>query len=374
MRNKIQADDGCHSPIYRPWNYRKSRETASNPQFTWNYLAKFMETLCTFIPPSIDSTQTTKETYFVHIIHEYQLQRAGCCFMAPPASVRDPMLNRLIGSKTMIWAMYLGAKLFQALDGDPHGTNIRGGVGWIDKFEKKFILDSNPSSSLNDAADWLFAQLELVYLSFVMTNSISGYGLLRKALPGFLHLVAVDPNLTMEHSDGSLVVSFPRAFGAPQHELKRFIFYDTTAGLVLGVPPLVEYGYDGECDPTSHGFEWVHGVPIPFVETISQVNSWRSGSRVAPLDDWRNLERRVLAWQPQLVISEEDDSAARNVERLAVQEAWRHVTLIYIYMGICGVSSHDSRVQASIRQIIQLGDTIVNSSIGLHMFTHYVVV
>ncbi|KEP53351.1 putative fungal zn(2)-cys(6) binuclear cluster domain protein [Rhizoctonia solani 123E] len=346
-------------------------ERTTDSQPNWDYFARVIEALCTFIPPSVDST---KETYFVHIIHEYQLQRTSCCFMAPPTSVRDPLINRLVGSKATMWAIYLGVKLFQVLDQDSCGTNIRGHIGWIDKFEQKFDISFNNSSSSNDAADWLFAQLELVYLSFVMVDSLSGYDLLRKALPKFLRLVTVDPKLSVEHTSGNLVVSFPRAFGSLQHELKRFIFYDTNAALVLGVPPLVEYGYDGKCDPISHGFEWVHGVPIPLVETISQVNSWRAGSRDAPLDDWRNLERRVLAWEPQPVIVEGEDSATGSVARLAVQEGWRHVALIYIYMGMCGVSSHDSRVQTSISQIVQLGETVANLSISLHMFTHYVVV
>ncbi|KAL5639752.1 hypothetical protein ACGC1H_006359 [Rhizoctonia solani] len=344
------------------------RTTDSKP--TWDYFAKVVEALCTFIPPSVE---VTKETYFVHIVHEYQLQRVSCCFMAPPTSVRDPLINRLVGSKATMWAIYLGVKLFQVLDQDSCGTNTRGYIGWIDRFEQKCNINFNNSPSPNDAADWLFAQLELVYLSFVMVDSLSGYDLLRKALPKFLRLVAIDPKLNVEHPNGNLVVSFPRDFGALQHELKRFIFYDTTAALVLGVPPLVEYGYDGKCDRISHGFEWVHGVPIPLLETIAQVNSWRAGSRVAPLNDWRNLERRVLAWEPQPVIVEGDDSATGGVARLAVQEGWRHVALIYIYMGTCGVSSHDSRVQTSIRQIIQLGETVANLSISLHMFTHYVV-
>ncbi|KDN39785.1 hypothetical protein RSAG8_08577, partial [Rhizoctonia solani AG-8 WAC10335] len=261
-------------PAHSSRSARRCLNTTSDAQPAWDYLAKVVEALCTFIPPAVDSTQAIKETYFVHIIHEYQLQRVSCCFMAPPTPIRNPLINRLVGSKATIWAIYLGVKLFQALDQDPRGTEVREYIGWIDKFEQKFIIDSNNNSSLNDAADWLFAQLELVYLSFVMVDGLSGYDLLRKALPRFLRLVGVDPTLTVEHPNGNLVVSFPRAFGALQHELKRFIFYDTTAALVLGVPPLVEYGYDSECDPTSHGFEWVHGVPIPFVETISQVNSW----------------------------------------------------------------------------------------------------
>ncbi|CAE7211700.1 unnamed protein product [Rhizoctonia solani] len=328
----IQLTNYRRSLARRSRSAGKPSKAATGVQPTWDYFAKVIEALCTFIPPSVDSTQAMKETYFGHIIHEYQLQRVSCCFMTPPASIRDPLINRLVGSKATMWAMYLGVKIFHALDRDPHGTKIRGCLGWIDKFEQKFVIDSNSSSSPSDAADWLFAQLELVYLSFIMIDSLSGYDLLRKALPKFLRLVAVDPNLTLEHPNGSLVVSFPQAFGGPQHELKRFIFYDTTTALVLGVPPLAEYGYDSECDPVSHGFEWVHGVPIPLVEIISQVNSWRAGSRVTPLDDWQNLESRAMAWQPQPIITKGEDSATGSVARLAVQEAWRHVALIYIYM------------------------------------------
>ncbi|KAH7336783.1 hypothetical protein B0J17DRAFT_443671 [Rhizoctonia solani] len=164
----------------------------------------------------------------------------------------------------------------------------------------------------------------------------------------------------MEHPDGNLVVSFPRTLGAPRHELERFVLYDTTTAFVLGVPPLVEYGYDGGCNCVSHGFEWIHGIPFALVEIISQINSWRAGSRVAPLDDWRVLERRITTWQPPSVMLDSKDSATGSVARLAVQESWRHVVLVYLYM-------------ASIRQIVRLGDIVADLPIGAHMFTHCVI-
>ncbi|CAE6536963.1 unnamed protein product [Rhizoctonia solani] len=358
------------SSTHRSSGAVKSIDTTFDTQTTMKYMTQFLESLCESIPPSVVSAQTIGEARFVHIINEYQLQRISYWFMAPPAPVRDPMINRLQGSKT-VWTLYLSTKLFQALRQDPCSVTTRGYIGWIDKFEQELRPDSNNKLSLNDAADHLLAQLELVYLSFVAVDTNSGYNLFQKTLPEFLRLVAVDPKLTVEHPNGSLVVSFPRTLGAHQHELKRFLVYDAATAFVLGVPPLVEYGYDGECDPTSHGFQWVHGVPIALVETISQVNSWRAGSRVAPLNDWRNLESRVLAWNPQPVVA--GDEPTGNVARLAVEEGWRHVALIYIYMGMCGTSSHDPRVQASIRQIVRLGESIADLPIGLHMFIHYVV-
>ncbi|QRW25915.1 Fungal specific transcription factor domain [Rhizoctonia solani] len=227
------------------------------------------------------------------------------------------------------------------------------------------------NSSLSDLADRLMAQLELTYLGFIAAGSTLGYQLLQKALPGFLRLVAADPNLVAEQPDGGLLVSFPRAFGTSLQEIKRFIIYDMATGFLLGVPPLLEYDYYGKCDPVSHGSEWIHGVPVPLVEIISQINSWRAGFKV-PLDDWQILESRVMVWEVQPLPIEDGDSRM-NVARLAIQEGWRHVVLIYIYMGICGVSSHDSRVQASIAQIIQLEGIVAGLPISIHMLMHYVV-
>ncbi|KDN33127.1 hypothetical protein RSAG8_13784, partial [Rhizoctonia solani AG-8 WAC10335] len=189
----------------------------------------------------------------------------------------------------------------------------------------------------------------------------------------FFQIVADDSNLFMEHPNGNLLVSFPRALSAPRYELRRFIIYDTVAAFVLGVSPLVQYGYDGECDSRSHGLEWIHGIPVALLDAISQVNSWRAGPRV-PLDDWEVLERRVLAWQPSSAARTEDSAAeGASAARVAVQEGWRHAVLIYIYMGICGVSSHDLRVQASVHRIVRIGQIVANLPIGVHMLTHCVV-
>ncbi|CAE6420617.1 unnamed protein product [Rhizoctonia solani] len=328
-----------------------------------------IQALCTSFPASVDATQIMREAHFAQIIHEYHLQRAKHWFALPPSWVRECLLE---GPKPIIWAMYLGAKLFQALNEDNRGAMVLSLV-WIDKLEGNFG-NSCGKSSLSGAMDWLLTQLELVFLKFTTIGCRSGYLVLRKTLPVFLSLVAVDPNLHVEYSSANLVISFPRALGAHRVELKWFVMYDTIASLLLGVLPLVEYGYDGQCDPASHEIEWIHGIPVPLIEIISQVNSWRAGSRVAPLDDWRNLERCVLAWQPQLAVAKDEEFSAQIAARLAIQEGWRHVALIYIYMGMCGVSSHDTRVQEAIKQIIRLGEAVDNLPIGVHIFVHCVIV
>ncbi|CAE6459090.1 unnamed protein product [Rhizoctonia solani] len=193
------------------------------------------------------------------------------------------------------------------------------------------------------------------------------------ALPKFLQLAAAESSLLVEQTNGNSAISFPRTLGSPRHELARFALHDTTVSFLLGVTPLVEYAYEGTCDSEHRGFEWIHGVPIALFQIIAQVSSWRAGSRVH-LDDWQTLEQRVLEWEsPYAMLDKPFSPDSTNVERATVQEGWRHVLLIYIYMGICGVSSYDSRVQASADRIFRLTKTLSSSRISIHMLPHCVV-
>ncbi|CAE6432353.1 unnamed protein product [Rhizoctonia solani] len=348
--NKLTAT--WHSPIHKSSKAGALLNISSRIKPTNNYcLARILEILRECIPPVVNATRSIKEGHLARILYEYRAQRCSLWFMNPPAAILSLL----------------------ALSHNPCSAAVHEYVGWIDKLEHKFTTDYRSNPPLDDTADCLLAQLELVYLKFTTVDGVSGYALLQKALPRFLRLVAADTSLFMEHPNGNLVVSFSRTLGAPRYELERFVLYDTTAAFILGVPPLVEYGYDSGCNCVSHGFEWIHGIPFTLVEIISQINSWRAGSRVAPLDDWQALERRIMTWQPPPVMLDSKDSATGSVARLAVQESWRHVVLVYLYMGMCEVSSHDPRVQASIRQIVRLGDIVANLPIGTHMFTHCVI-
>ncbi|KAJ1305586.1 hypothetical protein OPQ81_000583 [Rhizoctonia solani] len=327
------------------------------------------------VPPSVDPRQMMKEGYFVHVINEYHSHRASYWFMTPSSAVRHSMVAQLLGSKRTTWVLYLGARLFQTLRQSPgaYGPPVQEYIGWIDKLDRKLTGDSCANLPQGDIVDRLKVQLELAFFKFAVVDNMSGYTLLQKAVPRFLQLAAVGPNLYIEYPNGNLVVSFPRALSAPRYELRRFIVYDTVASLLLGVPPLVEYGYDGECDSSSYGFEWVHGIPARIIEVISQINSRRASSQ-SRLVSWQALEARVLAWQTPFAAPDDGFTTENtDTERLAVQESWRYLALIYIYMGVCKVSSHDSRVQASVRRIFELGEMVANLPIGVHMFPHCVI-
>jgi hypothetical protein len=167
-------------------------------------------------------------------------------------------------------------------------------------------------------------------------DSTAAYALLRAALPKFLLLVGADPRLSIEQPNGSLSISFPRTISSCRHELVRFVAYDVILPFLLGLPPLAEYEHEGvyECSCDGTEVKDINGIPVTLLEIILQVNSWRAGARVYR-HDWQALEQRVLSWELPYNWSEASSAATSTSVRGAtvrVQEGWRHVLLIYIYM------------------------------------------
>ncbi|CCO31133.1 hypothetical protein BN14_05167 [Rhizoctonia solani AG-1 IB] len=326
-------------------------------------MAQFIESLCSSIPPSVLSAQTLSEARFAYTINEYQLHRVDCFFMTPSPRDSGLMKNRLKDSQVVVWTVSLGLKLFEASNRNLDGVGAEGptNTNVINQLEQKILSTLNGNPSLKGMADHLMAQLELAFIGFVTSGCALGYHLLRRARPGFLRLAATDPGLMVERSNGHLFVSFPRILNIVHQELSYFILYDIATTFALGLPPLLDYDYacNGECNPSFHSFQFVHGAPALFVEILSQVNSWRAGATIT-LDDWQVLESRALAWRAQSLEAQGGDSKG-NAARLTVQESWRHITLIYIYME-------------ATTQILRLGESILGEAVSMHMLAHYVVV
>ncbi|KAF8685580.1 hypothetical protein RHS04_00774 [Rhizoctonia solani] len=300
----------------------------------------FIESISQPLYPSIDAMQIGREDRLSRVANEYIFQRLGLWFVPPAPTACDVFAESLRGATRTVQVLYFGAWVLRKLG---HNLGIRsfaskGCVSWINGFEQKITASSRSNALPNEIGDCVAAHIE---------------------------------------PDGNLVISLPRMLYALRPELVRFSYYDTISSFLLGVPPLVEYGYNTEhnADPKheNFGYEWVHGIPAVLLQVIAQVNSWRAGSRV-PLDHWQALEQRVLSWTSRYAMLN-DSAIAESATclRAAVQEGWKHVVLIYIYMGICGVSSHDSRVQASVDRIFELGEAVGSSQLGVHMFSHYVV-
>ncbi|CAE6513543.1 unnamed protein product [Rhizoctonia solani] len=110
--------------------------------------------------------------------------------------------------------------------------------------------------------------------------------------------------------------------------------YDTT--YTLGV---YESIFDIENGP---GTRWVYGVPDRLLIIFARMNALLEefGSGVDP-NVIKELEKEIKEVKAVVLASADTGLAfARSV----VQECWRQIAFIYLYMGLCGADSHDARV------------------------------
>ncbi|KAG9084414.1 hypothetical protein FRC07_013647, partial [Ceratobasidium sp. 392] len=284
-------------------------------------------------------------------------------------ALQSRLVAQISNSRMIHWSMYLGAVIFEMLLKDGNQASVDRFVPWIDRLNRICVV-SDHDNTLDDLVNRLFSGLELVYLNYMMSNVNAGYSLVRRLAPTFMRLAFADPTL-WPRDPTSNGISLAHTLNSPQLELGRYVFTEAVSGLMFGVPPLVEYDTSHPPIRTqeAHLLERVHGCALGFVMAIVKINVWRAQSIDAIVGSeppWREIEAGVLDWRPRHDPQPDGDSRKR-IAKLTVQEAWRQAVLIYLYMGMCRATSHDSRVQSSTQQIGQLIPAAeFSSSIGIH--------
>ncbi|KAG9082619.1 hypothetical protein FS749_006708 [Ceratobasidium sp. UAMH 11750] len=107
-----------------------------------------------------------------------------------------------------------------------------------------------------------------------------------------------------------------------------------------------------ELDQKSPGLQWMHGIPDQFLIMLARMNMLRED--FAPnVDPWiaHELETQIINFEP---ILDRSISSYLAIARLTVQESWRQAMLIYLYMGLCGANTHDSRVEKAVKEFISI--------------------
>ncbi|KAG8701912.1 hypothetical protein FRC08_003820 [Ceratobasidium sp. 394] len=295
-------------------------------------------------------------------------------FFAPTRSstklIQSRLVAQIVNSRITHWSMYLGARILQLLLRDGHQASVGQFIPWLERFDRLCVISDN-DRTLDDLVDRLTSGLEVSYLKFITLNINSAYSLLRRLAPTFMQIAFADPTL-WPRQPTSNGISLAHTLASPQLELGRYVFMEAVSSLMFGTPPLVEYDTSHPLIQTQEALvlEWVHGCATEFVMAIVKINIWRArdSNYVSGSDSgWRDIEESVWAWCPKGGHEPNGDSQ-KLVAKLAVQEAWRHAVLIYLYMGMCGVTSHDPRVESSTRQIDQLLSVVEHSiGTGVHL-------
>ncbi|KAG8729074.1 hypothetical protein FRC11_009544, partial [Ceratobasidium sp. 423] len=303
-------------------------------------------------PFDLDNMKNLIVTQYTRLAHRIS-------FRPLPYSVELGLTNYLIrGSHLICKTLYLGARISQALLDD---TNWQGYIGWIDTFHNRILGTHSALIEVNIShlADRLAANCNLAVYAFMILNSSIGYTIFRKGAPIFLQLAAKFPDMWK----GDSAISISQALHSPRHELAKFAVMDTVAALAFGIAPLIHYDTairEEDHNPGRYQFlEPVYACPVIVLITLARVNVSRAsqlmGRDTTTPEGIEEYEAAVRNWKPRV---DYDDQPSQLITRLAVQEAWRQAALIYLYMGMCGANSSDSRVEPLVRQVAQLASTV----------------
>ncbi|QRV96386.1 Fungal specific transcription factor domain [Ceratobasidium sp. AG-Ba] len=332
----------------------ESLDSEPEAQDSIGLIGDYHTTVYTFLtdhtlpPKFVPDVGTTGRTV-CFIISEYE-QLFECMFFKPTQAqmqlIRSGFAARILSSAVVHWSSLIGAKVFCSLRRDPDRATIRGYIPWLDRLDR-LCLTLNDPANLDNLNERLLGLLELVVLRFITSDTKAGYTLLRRTAFLFMQIAGADPTL-WPRDPTSNGISLAHALLPPRHEIGRFIFMDNIFSLSFGLPPLVEYDTSHPViqSASSYPTEWVHGCPTRFMFSIIEEDTW--------------------AWRPTGVSSSSSNSQG-SIAQVAVHEGWRHALLIYLYMGMCGVNSHDPRVQSSVRQISCLYCAVkLESGGGMH--------
>ncbi|CAE6479004.1 unnamed protein product [Rhizoctonia solani] len=283
-------------------------------------------------------------------------------FKPPSVPFETGLLWRIGYSDFTRWSMYLSARVLTDVS---NGINGQKYMDWIFRFCQQILKPSASMESLMVMEGRLGGLHDLTYLGFIVSGIAFGYSLFQRSAQTFLRLATLDPDLWSDDS----TISISQALRS-RYEITRFVTHDTLIACILGIPPLLHYDTTFLwCNQSSNRvIELIYGITPEILYFLAKINACRASQlmdeEAQNQSDWREIERLLKGGSSTI---EHTDEPVKDIARFAVQETWRQATLIYFYMGTRDVNSADPRVEAAVRQVVQLGNTIGHgSTLELH--------
>ncbi|KAB5590666.1 Fungal-specific transcription factor domain containing protein [Ceratobasidium theobromae] len=144
----------------------------------------------------------------------------------------------------------------------------------------------------------------------------------------------------------------------PILSLRHYAIVDIFSSISAGRAMFFRYdtSYDPSLDPSAIffqgdvGLQWLHGIPGQIVIVFARINAMREQGTQDPraLAELEGIVKNLVP-----IPSVSSDSFL-TVARLMVQECWRQVALIFLYMGLFGVNADDPRVKRAFSRFMKL--------------------
>ncbi|KAL5633972.1 hypothetical protein ACGC1H_005980 [Rhizoctonia solani] len=290
---------------------------------------------------------------------------------------RETMLVRLQTSSITRRIKFISFKLYEAIakGDDWRYRNIF--TQWVNQFETELCSIWKSSVVPQAIQTRLLEAFEISYLKTMLLSNENSYPFLRWTAPTFLQTVYSDPTLWPPNHNSTLI-PMAHILSSARCELGNFIIMDTLYSMAYNHPQLIEYDTAFTSLPDElYSCSWVHGCPTEFQLALAEINTCRDGKMTSTGRDWRAIEQSLLTWESRPTSQAAEWESWMVVAWLAVQESWRHALLAYLYMALCGASSDDPRVQASVRQILRIVKTVKKPErpvASVHFFAQYFIV
>ncbi|CAE6413739.1 unnamed protein product [Rhizoctonia solani] len=142
--------------------------------------------------------------------------------------------------------------------------------------------------------------------------------------------------------------------------LKYYATLDIILGAILGRP--MYFRYDTTFPAGVHesifniengpGLRWKLGIPDRLVVTLARMNAlFEDFGPGVDSKVIQELESEIKGFKSIIIATNQHEL---GVARLVVQESWRQVAYIYLYMGLCGCDSNDARVMKANDEFLRL--------------------
>ncbi|CUA67216.1 Chromatin structure-remodeling complex protein RSC3 [Rhizoctonia solani] len=200
--------------------------------------------------------------------------------------------------------------------------------------------------------------LEVVSVHFYTAPLVTVLGLLQAIAPVFRRACPEPPEQ---------LVNLPRMLIEPGLYRRYFAVMDVGLSVVTNRPQLFRYDVSYTADvrermikldyTTDYGLEWLYGIPDRFILLFAWINGLREDfyGREVDLDIIARVEEQIRNERVgQNLHTASDSDPVFRIRRLVVQEVWRQVVYIFLYMTLCDASAADPRVEKAFSTMMRL--------------------
>ncbi|KDN34448.1 hypothetical protein RSAG8_12452, partial [Rhizoctonia solani AG-8 WAC10335] len=200
----------------------------------------------------------------------------------------------------------------------------------------------------------LDSALETMVIHFFVSPFSDVMTLRQEAAPIFRQLCPGPPDATI---DLSLLLRHPLVC------LRQYAHVDILFSVVMDLPTLFRY------DATNPGslpsnpdrsmveiqgggcLQWLHGTPDQLTLLFTKMKSMRQSGLTPNTETVASIEHEIRELQP---FSSSSSESFLVIARFVVQECWRQVAFVYLFMAVCGDPSDTLRVKEAFKRFTKL--------------------